>query len=112
VHVGYAGDYYEPWGYDYGGWGGAIASARRPAGTGTTAAVIPAGEAVPWAEVDLWEAGTVVVAAILLRRFPVGRADGREPQARRFHQDEQRGPGTVGRLPSERSRQRFAARTR
>ena len=22
VGVGYVGDYYEPWGYDYGGWGG------------------------------------------------------------------------------------------
>lgn len=22
LDVGYAGGYYEPWGYDYGGWGG------------------------------------------------------------------------------------------
>ena len=22
VDVGYVGDYWEPWGYDYGGWGG------------------------------------------------------------------------------------------
>jgi hypothetical protein len=32
VGVGYVGDYYEPWGYDYGGWGGRYHVGPPPGG--------------------------------------------------------------------------------
>ncbi len=32
VDVGYVGDYWEPWGYDYGGWGGRYHIGPPPGG--------------------------------------------------------------------------------
>ena len=54
---------------------GAIMSARRPAVAGTTAAVILAGAVVPWEAVALGAAVMAGAAAILHRRFRVGRDD-------------------------------------